>query len=410
MGIKAPKVNHGSNHATINTELSPDSAEIVPQYKNQIIPEKVEFFSTESIPEPAPAINLTDLSTGGGCGCKIEPAALHQMLKDVPHHLGHEQLLIGIVHKDDAAVYQISDDLALVFTNDFFTPMVDDPYTYGRIAAANALSDVYAMGGEPIMANAIVGMPTNLLPMEYMQQIMKGGVDICHEAGIPISGGHSIDNPQPIYGLAVIGKIHPKRIKANSSARPGDILLMTKALGIGVVSTGIKLGMADVEDHPDFLEAITEVNTAGHSLGQQDKVHSMTDITGFGLAGHLVEMADGANVCMHINAQAVPVLSNVHHFIHEGFVPTGAYRNLQAYSNKMEFKGGEWSPDDKLVFTDPQTNGGLLFSVHPSAVSQIITDLVHLGFNPPSIIGEVKKNSGESSRVIFHKQPPTLKH
>lgn len=410
MGYKAPKVDLGNGQEFQNQEQPASRPDNELKYKGKVVPEKVEFYSRDSNPAPACEIKLTDLSTGGGCGCKIEPAALHQMLENVPHHLDHKQLLVGIAHKDDAAVYQITDDLALVFTNDFFTPMVDDPYTYGCIAAANALSDVYAMGGEPIMANAIVGMPTNQLPMEYMQQIMKGGVDVCHEAGVPISGGHSIDNPQPIYGLAVVGKIHPKRIKANSSARPGDILLMTKALGIGVISTGIKLGKLASDTNPDFIEAITEVNTSGLWLGQQDKVHSMTDITGFGLAGHLVEMAEGANVSMNIDAQAVPVLNNVHEFISEGIVPTGAYRNLQAYDNKIEFTGADWSADDKLVFTDPQTNGGLLFSVHPSAVSHILIELVHLGFKAPVIIGEVKKDSGDSQRVIFHKQYPTSKH
>lgn len=379
-------------------------------YKSKGMPEKVEFYSQDSEQAPTPDIKITDLSTGGGCGCKIEPAALHEMLQDVPHHLDHEQLLVGIAHKDDAAVYKINDDLALVFTNDFFTPMVDDPYTYGQIAAANALSDVYAMGGEPIMANAIVGMPVNELPMKYMQQIMKGGVDICHAVGIPLSGGHSIDNPQPIYGLAVVGKINPKRIKANSSAKPGDIILMTKALGIGVISTGIKLGKLDAETNSDFFEAITEVNTAGHWLGQQDKVHSMTDITGFGLAGHLVEMANGANLCMEIDVNAVPVLKNVHEFIEEGIVPTGAYRNLEAYDNQIVFEGDDWSADDKLVYADPQTNGGLLFTVDPSALSQIATDIVRQGFKRPIIIGEVKEDSGDSQRVIFHKHRPTTKH
>jgi selenide,water dikinase len=393
---------------TIRSETKRDITES--EYTGSVKAEKIEFFSRDSEPAPACDIKLTDLSTGGGCGCKIEPAALHEMLEEVPRYLDHKQLLVGIAHKDDAAVYQINDDLALVFTNDFFTPMIDDPYTYGRIAAANALSDVYAMGGKPIMANAIVGMPVNKLPMEYMQQIMKGGVDICHEAGIPLSGGHSIDNPQPIYGLAVVGEIHPNRIKANSSAKPGDILLMTKALGIGVISTGIKLGKLDADTNTDFIEAITEVNTAGHWLGQQDKVHSMTDITGFGLAGHLVEMAEGANVSISVDVQSVPVLQDVHDFIEEGIVPTGAYRNLEAYENQLVFEGDDWSADDKLVFTDPQTNGGLLFSVHPGAVSHIAIEMVHQGFKPPVIIGEVKEYSGDSQRVIFHNQHPTSKH
>jgi selenide,water dikinase len=379
-------------------------------YKGKGKPDKVEFYSRDSEQPSASVIKITDLSTGGGCGCKIEPAALHEMLQEVPHHLDHEQLLVGIAHKDDAAVYQITDDMALVFTNDFFTPMIDDPYTYGRIAAANALSDVYAMGGEPIMANAIVGMPVNKLPMDYIQQIMKGGVDICHEAGVPISGGHSIDNPQPIYGLAVVGKINPERIKANSSAKPGDIILMTKALGIGVISTGIKLGKLDAETNPDFFEAITEVNMAGHWLGQQDKVHSMTDITGFGLAGHLVEMAEGANVCMEIDVNAVPLLNNVREYIEEGIVPTGAYRNLEAYDQQIEFEGDGWSADDKLVFTDPQTNGGLLFTVHPDELSQITSKMVRQGFKQPVIIGEVKDNSAESQCVIFHNRQHTTKH
>ncbi len=387
-----------------------DSESVESKYQGSSKSEKIEFYSRDSTPSPTCEVKLTDLSTGGGCGCKIDPAALHEMLQDVPHHLDHEQLLVGIAHKDDAAVYQISDDLALIFTNDFFTPMIDDPYTYGRIAAANALSDVYAMGGEPIMANAIVGMPVNQIPMEHIQQIMKGGVDICHDAGVPISGGHSIDNPQPIYGLAVVGKINPKCIKANSSAREGDLLLMTKALGVGVISTAIKLGRLSHLDHSGFFDNITAVNTAGHWLGRQEKVHSMTDITGFGLAGHLVEMAEGANVTMRIDALSVPVLDDVHAFIDEGLVPTGAYRNLQAYDEKMSFHGGTWEADDKLVFTDPQTNGGLLFSVDPSAVSYISDELISMGLEIPSIIGEVKKYAGNGQHVIFERNHTTLRH
>ena len=402
MGSKTDKAGQG-NDPKILKSVQPENNQV--EYKSKVIPEKVEFYSRDSVPAAACNIKLTDMTKGGGCGCKIEPAALHEMLEHVPHHLDHEQLLVGIAHKDDAAVYKISDELALVFTNDFFTPMIDDPYTYGRIAAANALSDVYAMGGEPIMANAIVGMPVNALPMDYMQNIMKGGVDICHEAGIPLSGGHSIDNPQPIYGLAVVGKVHPDRIKTNSGAKVGDILMMTKSLGIGIISTGIKLGDILLDDHPDFVDAITEVNKAGAWLGQQDKVHAMTDITGFGLAGHLVEMAEGADVCMYIDANAVPVLNNVHEFIAEGFVPTGAYRNLEAYDRLLTFEGDNWDADAKLIFADPQSNGGLLFSVDPSAVSTITIELLHQGFSVPTIIGEVTANTGDNQRVIFANQP-----
>lgn len=367
--------------------------------------EKIEFYSSEGADQaPACDIKITDLSTGGGCGCKIEPAALHVMLEKVPRHLDHERLLVGIEHKDDAAVYKLTDDIALVFTNDFFTPMVDDPYTYGRVAAANALSDIYAMGGEPIMANAIVGMPVNKLPMQDLQAIMKGGVDVCREAGIPLSGGHSIENPQPVYGLAAIGKINPDNIKTNSGAKPGDILMVTKPLGMGIISTAIKLGKLTPDNNHDFIKSITEINKAGAWLGQQESIHAMTDITGFGLAGHLVEMAEGAMVSMEIDAHTVPILKDVREFIAEGIVPNGAYRNLNAYDNQIVFEGDNWDTDAKLIFSDPQTNGGLLFSVDPEAVSSIISELISAGYAEPMIIGEVKEDAGNERRVIFDNQ------
>ena len=408
------KNNNSTNNSQRVVNKSTEQDRTIPPLKDDNTlfktPDKIEYYSKESnLPSPYD-IKITDLSTGGGCGCKIEPAALHKMLEKIPRHLNHKNLLVGIENSDDAAVYKLTEDIALVFTNDFFTPMVDDPYTYGRIAAANALSDIYAMGGEPIMANAIVGMPTSKIPMSYMQSIMQGGVDVCHEAGIPLSGGHSIENPQPIYGLAVIGEINPNKIKTNSSSKPGDILMMTKPLGIGVISTGIQLGNLDPDANSDFMEAVTELNKAGAWLGKQEDVHAMTDITGFGLAGHLVEMAQGASVNIDIDSETVPYLKNVHEFIAKGMVPAGAYRNLEAYDSQLGFEGENWNVDAKLALTDPQSNGGLLFSVNPTAVSSIISGLVTAGFLAPTIIGKVKTATLEEKPVTFYKHTLTSGH
>lgn len=343
---------------------------------------------------------LTDLSRGGGCGCKIDPAALHEIVANVPKNAFVENLLVGIEHSDDAAVYKISDEMALVFTNDFFTAMVDDPYIYGRIAAANALSDIYAMGGEPLMANAIVGFPVNELSMPTMQSIMQGGIDICMEAGIPLSGGHSIDNPQPIFGLCAVGKIHPKKIKTNSGAKVGDILILTKPLGIGVMATAFKLKMISDKAYADYIKHITMLNKPGAWLGQQDGVHALTDVTGFGLAGHLIEMANGANASFEVNMKSVPVIDGTWEYATEGLVPTGAYRNLNSFTSSITFAAG-CHIDQQLVFADPQTNGGLLAAVDPLDIQHIITAMSEQGYPEVCVIGEVVERRQDNIAVAF---------
>lgn len=350
--------------------------------------------------EPRKEVRLTEISHGGGCGCKIDPASLNQILAKVPRSLQLKELLVGIENSDDAAVYQINEEQALVFTNDFFTATVDDPYTYGRIAAANALSDIYAMGGEPMLANAIVGFPVNVLSMEAMQNIMHGGVDVCKEAGIPLAGGHSIDNPQPVFGLAAIGMIHPGKVKTNSAARVGDVVLMTKPLGIGIMSSAFKLDVISKEGYQQFIDNITMLNKAGSWLGQQPGVHAMTDITGFGLAGHLLEMARGARVCIEIDTESVPVIEEAWKHVVDGVVPGGAYRNMHGYGDELGFSD-KWDMDRQLVFSDPQTNGGLLVTVAPEYAHECEASLQAMGYPEVTIIGQVRDTRTHKKPVTF---------
>lgn len=350
---------------------------------------------------PRKSVRLTELSHGGGCGCKIDPASLHEILAKVPKTHISPDLIVGIEHSDDAAVFRISDDTALVFTNDFFTATVDDPYIYGRIAAANALSDIYAMGGTPLMANAIVGFPVNTLDMECMQDIMRGGVDVCRDANIPLSGGHSIDNPQPIFGLAAVGKVHPTRVKTNSGARVGDLLLLTKPLGIGVMASAFKLNVISPEGYQEFVNTITLLNKPGAWLGEQEGVHAMTDITGFGLAGHLLEMAKGAQVRMELNLNSIPVIEEAWTHVIEGVVPGGAYRNMHSYGDELLFE--EEDIDRQLIYTDPQTNGGLLVSAHPDMAEEYQKCLEDMGYEHVAIVGEVKNLTANKPHVIFRK-------
>ena len=359
------------------------------------------FDSTAStVSENRKDVRLTEISHGGGCGCKIDPASLHQILAKVPRSAQFEELLVGIENSDDAAVYQINEDQALVFTNDFFTATVDDPYTYGRIAAANALSDIYAMGGEPMLANAIVGFPVNLLSMEAMQEIMHGGVDVCKEAGIPLAGGHSIDNPQPVFGLAAIGMVHPSRVKTNSAAKPGDVLILTKPLGIGIMASAFKLDRISKQGYKLFVDIITMLNKPGGWLGKQPGVNAMTDVTGFGLAGHLLEMAKGAKVCMEIDTASVPVIDEAWKHVVEGIVPGGAYRNMHGYGEDLSFSD-QWDMDHQLVFSDPQTNGGLLVTVEPEYAAEYVAELQTMGYPEVAIIGQVKEEGYQTHPVSF---------
>lgn len=352
----------------------------------------LDMFKALTAPSLLPAENgstkpLTAFAHGGGCGCKVEPAQLKRLLEGVPRRSAHPDLLVGVEHSDDAAVLRLNDQQAIVFTNDFQTPLVDDPYIYGRAAAANALSDVYAMGGVPLMATAIAGFPINDVHHERLADIMRGGVDACKAVGIPLAGGHTIDNPQPIFGLAVVGEVHPNKIKTNAGARVGDHIILTKALGIGVLASALRAQLLTADGYAALVEAITQINTPGAWLGKLEDVHALTDITGFGIAGHLVEMAEGASVTMRINSKAIPMLPGAVAFARDGAVPGGAYRNMEAYQHQLAFDG--WDLDLQLLFTDPQTNGGLLLTVTPAAVNPILDRLHAEGWNDALVIGEV---------------------
>jgi selenide, water dikinase len=351
--------------------------------------------------EARPPRRLTGFAHGGGCGCKVEPAELKRILERVPTIAPHPALLVGVENSDDAAVYQINADQALVFTNDFQTPLVDDPYVYGCAAAANALSDVYAMGGTPVMATAIAGFPVHDIKTEALQEIMRGGVDICSRAGVPLAGGHTIENPQPIFGLAVIGMVHPKKIKTNGASRPGDRIILTKPLGIGVLASAFRIDMLSGEEYRLFVDAITGINTAGAWLGDLHDVHGLTDITGFGLGGHLVEMAEAARVRMLIDSDSVPLYPAAEALAREGVFPGGAYRNMEAYDTRLSF-GDDWDIDRQLIFTDPQTNGGLLITVAPHAVDEVMQRLLEHGCEDSALIGEVIADDGDwQGRVLF---------
>lgn len=343
---------------------------------------------------------LTAFAKGGGCGCKMDPSELGRLLAKFPKNQYSPELLVGIENSDDAAVYKISDDDALVFTNDFHTPTVDDPYIFGRAAAANALSDIYAMGGKPIMANAIVGFPVDEVTTEVLQETMRGGTDVCQEVGIPLSGGHSIVNPQPIYGLAAIGRIHPNRIKTNSGAKAGDDLVLTKPLGVGVLASAFRIDMLDDTGYEEFVNIISTVNKEGAWLGEREEVHAMTDVTGFGLVGHLVEMATGARTNIRIDADRVPVAASAIPLSQEGVFPSGAYRNMQSYEGQLVF-GENWDIDRQLIFADPQTNGGLLIAVDPTASEALIESLRQQGCGVATRIGKFESINGAAPRVFF---------
>lgn len=343
---------------------------------------------------------LTAFAKGGGCGCKMDPSELGRLLAKFPKNQYSPDLLVGIENSDDAAVYRMSDDEALVFTNDFHTPTVDDPYIFGRAAAANALSDIYAMGGRPFMANAIVGFPVDEVTTEVLQETMRGGTDVCQEVGIPLSGGHSIVNPQPIYGLAAIGRIHPDRIKTNGGARSGDDLILTKPLGVGVLASAFRIDMLDEAGYDEFVKIISSVNNQGAWLGELEEVHAMTDVTGFGLVGHLVEMATGARTNIRIDAEQVPVAASAIPLSQEGVFPSGAYRNMQSYEDRLVF-GEDWDVDRQLIFADPQTNGGLLIAVDPGASEAVLDSLRDRGCEVATRIGKFENINGAAPRVFF---------
>jgi selenide,water dikinase len=336
----------------------------------------------------APKVRLTSFSHGGGCGCKIAPALLSEILKDSARLPVPDELLVGIATSDDAAVYKLNPDQALIATTDFFMPIVDDPYDFGRIAATNALSDVYAMGGKPIMALALVGMPIDRLAPDIIGRILAGGESICAEAGIPIAGGHSIDSVEPIYGLVALGLAHPGKIKKNSDARAGDKIVLGKPLGVGILAAAVKKDKIDAEGYKQLIATATQLNTPGAALSALDGVHALTDVTGFGLLGHTLELCRGAGLSARLSMCDVPVLPRVRDMIAEGFVTGASGRNWASYGRDIEL-GSNITPVDKALLSDPQTSGGLLVSCAPEAVQDVLSVFRVEGFARAAVIGEM---------------------
>lgn len=341
-------------------------------------------------PSPAAAAvpRLTSLSHGGGCGCKIAPGVLSEILKSSTGLPVPPALLVGIETADDAAVYQLNDEQALIATTDFFMPIVDDPYDFGRIAATNAISDVYAMGGKPIMALALVGMPINVLPLDVIGRILKGGESACAEAGIPIAGGHTIDSVEPIYGLVVMGLVHPSKVKRNADARPGDVLVLGKPLGVGVLSAALKKERLGDEGYRQMIASTTKLNTPGPELADLPGVHALTDVTGFGLAGHGLELARGAKATVQIDWASVPLLPGVRELASQGLVTGASGRNWASYGEQVQLPEG-YADADKALLTDPQTSGGLLVSCTPDAAERVLQVFRQRGFDAASVIGSV---------------------
>ena len=333
-------------------------------------------------------IKLTALSHGGGCGCKLAPGVLQKLLAGVKPGIIPPQLLVGTETSDDAAVYQINAQQAIVATTDFFMPIVDDPYDFGRIAATNAISDVYAMGGTPLFALALVGMPVNVLPLETIGKILEGGESVCRAAGIPVAGGHTIDSVEPIYGLVAIGLVNPTHLKRNSGARPGDRLILGKPLGVGVYSAALKKDKLSDSDYESMVSNTTQLNTPGPVLACLDGVHAITDVTGFGLLGHLMEVCKGSGVRAKLEYSALPLLSRATEFADAGYVTGASARNWASYGEAVQLAAG-LGDSAKALLADPQTSGGLLVSCTPETVTEVLSIFLQQGFSHVSVIGEV---------------------
>jgi len=341
-------------------------------------------------PMNAPVLRLTSLAHGGGCGCKLAPSVLQQLLAREPAAQAYRQLLVGTETGDDAAVWQIDDNLCIVATTDFFMPVVDDPYDFGRIAATNAISDIYAMGARPIMALAILGMPLNKISLDVIRSILKGGEAVCASAKIPVGGGHSIDSPEPIYGLAVIGTCRPKHIRRNSHTRAGDAIILTKGIGVGIYSAALKKGELSGTGYAEMIASTTLLNRIGAELAGDDAVHSMTDVTGFGLLGHGLEMARGAQLSLAISFSALPYLAEAQRLARQGFITGASERNWASYGSSVMLPEGleEWQ---RHLLTDPQTSGGLLVACAPERAQSILAQIVAAGYSSARIVGRAEK-------------------
>lgn len=341
---------------------------------------------------------LTSLAHGGGCGCKLAPSVLRNLLAHMPGAQPFASLLVGSDTTDDAAVWQIDKNTCLIATTDFFMPVVDDPRDFGRIAATNAISDVYAMGGRPIMALAIVGMPIDKLKPSDIGEILAGGADSCAAAGIPVAGGHSIDSQEPIYGLAVMGLCHPSELRTNAMAKPGDAVILTKALGVGIYSAAIKRGLIDEQTYAELLATTTQLNKAGHDLAQDRSVHALTDVTGFGLLGHSLEVARASGVSITLEASRIPFLDRAAAWARDGVVTGASKRNWASYGEAIAL------PDDcpdwlRHLLTDPQTSGGLLVTCPQATAERIVGGLQDDGCRKASIIGVIEAGAPRVSIV-----------
>lgn len=333
-------------------------------------------------------LRLTQLSHGGGCGCKIAPGVLEKILAGMPPGIVPQQLLVGTETSDDAAVYQINPHQAIVATTDFFMPIVDDPFDFGRIAATNAISDIYAMGATPLFALALVGMPVSVLPLDTIAKILEGGAAVCRAAGIPVAGGHTIDSVEPIYGLVAIGLVNPEHLKRNSSAKAGDKLILGKQIGVGTYSAALKKEVLTEGDYQAMVETTTQLNTPGPVLACLDGVHAVTDVTGFGLLGHLLEVARGSRLRAVLKLADVPLLPKAMEFASAGHVTGASGRNWASYGEFIRM-APRFSGVERALLTDPQTSGGLLVSCAPDTVTEVLSIFLQQGFNHVSVVGEM---------------------
>lgn len=346
------------------------------------------------------AIKLTQFAKGAGCGCKISPAVLENILSSnrVSAPI-NTKLIVGNSTNDDAAVYDLGNGNALIVTADFFMPIVDDAFTFGQVAAANALSDVYAMGGNPITAIAILGWPIDKIPAEVAAEVMNGARAICEQAGIVISGGHTIDAPEPFFGLSVNGLADIDHIKQNNKAQEGDVILLTKSIGVGILATAQKRGLITAYDQEILINQLTKLNNFGKTLGKEKSVHAMTDVTGFGLMGHLVEMSDGSGLTAELDYASIPKIDAAINYAKQGVVPDATYRNWNAYGDKINFSPGVDATEAFMLLPDPQTNGGLLIAVKPNEANNIIKLAQENGVQATRI-GSFVAKSGKTINVI----------
>ena len=334
-----------------------------------------------------PQVRLTSLAHGGGCGCKLAPSVLQQLLSSAPAHNPYKQLLVGIETGDDAAVWQVDNNMCIIATTDFFMPMVDDPYDFGRIAATNAISDVYAMGGKPVMALAILGVPVDKIAPETVRKILEGGSAVCSSAGIPVAGGHSIDCPEPVYGLAVVGTCRPEHVRRNADAKAGDAVILTKPLGVGIYSAAIKKDLLPQGGYTDMIATTTLLNRIGSELAQNAAVHAIADVTGFGLLGHGLEMARGSKLSLTFRMSYLPFLPAAAALAQQGCVTGASHRNWASYGHEVDLPAG--SPDwQRHLLTDPQTSGGLLVACAPEAASEVLQQILSAGYPFARVIGQ----------------------